>query len=122
VIQPHLRHDPGPTQFLELNERAAGILGDRFVGAYLQGSFAVGDADIHGDCDLPIPVHGPITSDQEAGLRALHPRWSNLIQHALDDGRLGWDPHAPPRMGSVDQTLAFVADVQRRLGVEPRSR
>jgi Domain of unknown function (DUF4111) len=273
VIQPHLRHDQGPTPFLELNdllheltERAAEILGDRFVGAYLQGSFAVGDADIHSDCDFLIPVHGPITSDQEAGLRALHdelptrpghwthhlegsypnqdelrtldglgrpwlyidhgwremqwsthcntevvrwtlrecgvtltgphptalvdpvgrealaarmrddartflpdlcawigfdiawaqryavatlcrilhtfdegrvtskkaallwakdrvdPRWSNLIQRALDDRRLGWDPHAPPRPGSVDQTLAFVGYVQRRLGVEPGSR
>jgi hypothetical protein len=71
--------DPSPTQFPELNdllreltERAAGILGDNFVGAYLQGSFAVGDADMHSDCDFLIPVHGPITADREAGLRALH--------------------------------------------------
>jgi hypothetical protein len=76
---PQLRLNPSPTQFLELNhllreltERAAGILGDNFVGAYLQGSFAVGDADIHSDCDFLIPVGGPITPDQEAGLRALH--------------------------------------------------
>lgn len=41
---PQLCHNPSPTPFPELNdllgeltERAAGILGDTFVGAYLQG-------------------------------------------------------------------------------------
>ncbi len=68
-----------PTEFPELNdvlreltERAHAILGDNFVGAYLQGSFAVGDADMASDCDFIIPVNGPITGEQEAGLRALH--------------------------------------------------
>jgi hypothetical protein len=68
-------HHPRPTQFPELNEllrelsdHAAGILGGNFVGAYLQGSFAVGDADLQSDCDFLIPVHGPITPDQEASL------------------------------------------------------
>ena len=76
---PQLNRNPSPTQFPELNdllgeltERAAGILGDNFVGAYLQGSYAVGDADLHSDCEILIPVGGPITPDQEAGLRALH--------------------------------------------------
>jgi hypothetical protein len=79
VTRPGSRHNPAPTQYAELNEvlrdlteRAAGILGDNFVGAYLQGSFAVGDADMHSDCDFLIPVHAPITADQEAALRALH--------------------------------------------------
>lgn len=68
-----------PTEFAELNdvladltERARAILDTNMVGAYLQGSFAVGDADVHSDCDFLVPVHGPITSEQEAGLRALH--------------------------------------------------
>jgi len=68
-----------PTQYPELNallneltERASGILGDNLVGAYLQGSFAVGDADLYSDCDFLIPVRSPITPDQEANLRALH--------------------------------------------------
>jgi predicted nucleotidyltransferase len=71
--------NPTPTQFPELNavlrgltERAHAILGDNFVGAYLQGSFAVGDADMASDCDFLIPVNGPITAEQEAALRALH--------------------------------------------------
>jgi prepilin-type processing-associated H-X9-DG protein len=265
--------NPSPTRFPELNEllaelteRAAELLADNFVGAYLQGSFAVGDADIHSDCDFLIPVHGPITPDQEVGLRALHdeipdrpghwtqhlegsypnkdelrtldglgrpwlyidhgwramqwsthcntevvrwtlrecgvtlagpdpeglvdpvgpeilkarmredartflpdllawisldiawaqryavttlcrilqtfdegrvtskraallwadghvdPEWSNLIRQVIDDRRLGWDPHEPPRPGSVEQTLAFVEYVQRRTGVDPVGR
>jgi hypothetical protein len=69
----------GPTGFPELDrllgelaERAAAILGADFVGAYLQGSFAVGDADLHSDCDFLIPVHRPVTGEQEAALRAMH--------------------------------------------------
>lgn len=75
----HAAADEGPTQFPELNSvlreltsRASSILEDNFVGAYLQGSFAVGDADIHSDCDFLIPVHRQVTARQEAALRALH--------------------------------------------------
>lgn len=55
-----------------LTSRAGTILGDSFVGAYVHGSFAVGDADTHSDCDFLIPVNRPITADQEDALRALH--------------------------------------------------
>ncbi len=71
--------NPAPTEFPELNavladlaQRARDILGDNFVGAYLQGSFAVGDADLESDCDFLIPVHRPIDAAQEAALRQLH--------------------------------------------------
>jgi hypothetical protein len=50
------------------------------------------------------------------------PQWSTLIQQALDDRRLGWDPQEPPRPGSVKQTLAFLEYVQRRVGVWRGSR
>jgi Domain of unknown function (DUF4111) len=80
--------DDHPTQFPELNavlqeltERAVSILGRNFVGAYLQGSFAVGDADIHSDCDFLIPVRGPIAAGQEAGLRAMHKEFPGRRQH-----------------------------------------
>ena len=36
------------------------------------GSFALGDADIHSDCDFLIVVRSPLTSSQEAPLRKLH--------------------------------------------------
>ena len=31
------------------------ILGDNLVGAYLQGSFALGAGDLHSDCDFSWP-------------------------------------------------------------------
>ena len=53
-----------PTQFIELNEllsqfvaQVERILGDNFVGAYLQGSFALGDADMYSDCDFLVLAH-----------------------------------------------------------------
>jgi hypothetical protein len=68
-----------PTQFAELNSllhemtlRQIDILGDNFVGAYLEGSFAVGDADMASDCDFLTVLDHEITPKQEAGLRALH--------------------------------------------------
>ncbi len=66
---------------VELAERATAILGDNFVGAYLQGSFAVGDADMASDCDFLIPVHGPIDAGQEAGLRSLHREFPAREEH-----------------------------------------
>lgn len=48
------------------------ILGPSLVGAYLQGSFALGDADRFSDCDFLIAVREPLDCDQEQQLRALH--------------------------------------------------
>jgi hypothetical protein len=68
-----------PTQFPELNQllqnwvaAISRILEDNFVGAYLVGSFALGDADSHSDCDFLVVVHNSLTPSQEARLRALH--------------------------------------------------
>lgn len=68
-----------PTRFPELNEllvelveQARAILAETFVGAYLQGSFAVGDADEHSDCDFLIPITTQPDRERESALRALH--------------------------------------------------
>lgn len=68
-----------PTAFVELNEllrelvaRVEAILGDNFVGAYLQGSFALGDADLHSDCDFVVVTNAAVTPEQEHALRELH--------------------------------------------------
>jgi hypothetical protein len=53
-------------------EGASAVLGPDLVGAYLVGSFALGDADEHSDVDVLVPVARPRTAAQEAGLRALH--------------------------------------------------
>jgi hypothetical protein len=68
-----------PTQFSELNgllqdfvESVIAIMTENFVGAYLVGSFALGDADIYSDCDFLVVVRDPLTLEQEAQLRELH--------------------------------------------------
>ncbi len=56
----------------ELSRRAESVLGDTFVGAYLQGSFALGDADEHSDVDFLIVTDRLIAPGSEAALRAMH--------------------------------------------------
>jgi hypothetical protein len=56
----------------ELVTRARQILGANFLGAYLQGSFAVGDADEHSDVDFLIVTQDELTEAQDAQLRSMH--------------------------------------------------
>lgn len=50
------------------------ILGDNFVGAYLQGSFAVGDADEHSDVDFIVATTGDATAAHRIELQEMHRR------------------------------------------------
>ena len=68
-----------PTIYPELNavlgelvEIVRAILGESFCGAYLQGSFAVGDADAHSDVDFIVVTRDEVTSEQQAELQTLH--------------------------------------------------
>ncbi len=68
-----------PTPFAELNavlahlvDGARALLGDNFVGAYLQGSFAVGDFTEFSDCDFIVVTARDITPDELAPFQALH--------------------------------------------------
>jgi aminoglycoside adenylyltransferase-like protein/nucleotidyltransferase-like protein len=47
-------------------------LGATFVGAYLQGSFAVGDFDEHSDVDFIVVTHQELSDRQVEALQALH--------------------------------------------------
>ena len=74
-----------PTRFPDLNELLAAFvaglhdsLGANLGGAYLQGSFAVGDADEHSDVDFIVAVHEPLTPVQVEALRELHGRLYRL--------------------------------------------
>jgi aminoglycoside adenylyltransferase-like protein len=112
------------TEFPELNEivrdlaeRAAAILGDNFVGAYLQGSFAVGDADQFSDVDFLIPTHGLITPDQEVQLRVMHAEFP--------ERDVSWAQHLegsyPPQdelrtLGAVGKTWLYVDNGAREMG------
>jgi hypothetical protein len=70
-----------PTPYPELNDvlrdLVAGVretLGENFCGAYLQGSFAVGDADEHSDVDFIVATHDELADAQVDALQALHQR------------------------------------------------
>ena len=69
----------------ELVQASAIILGDNFCGAYLQGSFAVGDADEHSDVDFVIVTHDAVNEPAVRQLRGLHAdfphREGNWPQH-----------------------------------------
>ena len=53
---------------------ARSILGENFCGAYLQGSFALGEADEHSDVDFLIVTQDKIREEQFAHLQAMHKR------------------------------------------------
>ena len=63
-------------------------LADNFVGAYLQGSFAVGDYTPYSDCDFIVVTQADLTPGQLARLQALHkeihrlpaPYWRNGLE------------------------------------------
>lgn len=71
--------NPHPTRYAGLNgvlhdlvTGAQAALGESFVGAYLQGSFALGAGDLHSDCDFLVVVRARPDAAQEAALRTLH--------------------------------------------------
>lgn len=71
----------GPTIYPELNgvlrelvASARSILAENFCGAYLQGSFATGEADVHSDVDFVVVTHDEVGEDQLAGLQEMHKR------------------------------------------------
>src|SRR5580658_10451975 len=68
-----------PTPYSDLNlvldalvERARALLADNFVGAYLQGSFALGDFDRQSDVDFVVVTHEDIPLAQQPALQATH--------------------------------------------------
>ena len=72
---------PTPTPYPELNivlqdlvDSVQAVLRDNFVGAYLQGSFAVGDFDIHSDCDFIVVTESEMSEDQVQALQEVHER------------------------------------------------
>jgi hypothetical protein len=77
-----------PTPYPELNELLRelisslwGILSSQFIGAYLQGSFAVGDSDHHSDVDFAIVITGELSEEKVDKLQAMHGRLYDLDTH-----------------------------------------
>jgi hypothetical protein len=76
---------PRPTPYPELNtvlaELVAGVdaaLGETFVGAWLQGSLALGDFDQDSDADFIVIVRDELGREQVDALQALHARIYDL--------------------------------------------
>lgn len=69
----------------DLVEGVQAVLCDAFVGAYLQGSFAVGGFDRHSDADFVIAAKRQPSDDQVRALEAMHERI-----YGLD---CGWAQH-----------------------------
>jgi hypothetical protein len=128
----------GPTPYADLNavlahlvEGARTLLGDNFVGAYLQGSFAVGDFTKFSDCDFIIVTARDITLEELPAFQALHAgihelpyaywrtglegsyipaailrRWSEAPRDPPGEPR-GWDWGDPGTSGSPPRTYPF---------------
>lgn len=74
-----------PTPYADLNtvlgelvDSIVAILDDSFIGAYLQGSFALGDFDLHSDVDFIIALAEQLTTDQVEHLQTMHGRIYDL--------------------------------------------
>jgi len=95
-----------PTPHPELNavlahllREARTLLGDNFVGAYLQGSFAVGDHTDGSDCDFIIVTRRDIAPEELPAFQAMHAAihelpYPPLAQRARGLLRAGGDPSA----------------------------
>jgi hypothetical protein len=76
-----MRSNPRPTPYEALNAVLAALvsgiqaaLGENFLGAYLQGSFAVGDFDEDSDVDFLIVTGRALNGEEVIALQALHAR------------------------------------------------
>ena len=74
-----------PTPYPELNavlsewlDHIRTVLGEDLIGAYLQGSFAVGDFDEHSDVDFLVAIQDKLSDAQLAGLQETHVKIYNL--------------------------------------------
>ena len=113
---PRSRH-PGtpvrrPTPYVELNHVLDALLkgvrerlADNFVGLYLQGSFAIGDADEASDCDFIAVTRRDLTDEEIAVLQAMH-------------GAIHELPH-PAWRGHLEGSYV-PADILRRWSTTPR--
>lgn len=70
-----------PTPYADLNsvlqdlvDSIQTIVGSKFIGAYLQGSFAVGDFDRHSDVDFIIVIQEELSDNEVESLQVMHER------------------------------------------------
>lgn len=108
---------PNPTPYPDLNGvlrelvgRDRQILGARFVGAYLQGSFAVGDFDRNSDVDWLVVTADDIPDNLLPALQAMHAaiyamdvRWAKHLEGSyIPRAALGRGPLPGERFWYLD--------------------
>ncbi|MGA9533158.1 MAG: aminoglycoside adenylyltransferase domain-containing protein [Anaerolineales bacterium] len=69
---PHVSNPDIKVLLDQLVNGAAGILGDNFIGAWLQGSSATGHFDEHSDLDFVIGVERDLSDDEVSTLQQFH--------------------------------------------------
>jgi predicted nucleotidyltransferase len=105
-----------PTVFPDLNEllgelvaRVESILGGNFVGAYLTGSFALGAADLHSDCDFLVVTEDRVTAGEERALRELHDEIPTRPGHWTHDLEGSYAPRAElETLAALDKQWLYV--------------
>jgi hypothetical protein len=77
-----------PTPYPDLNDlldklvdNLQAILGEQFIGAYLQGSFAVGDFDQYSDVDFAVIISAELSQKKIGELQVLHRHLYDLDTH-----------------------------------------
>jgi hypothetical protein len=79
------------------------ILGQDFIGAYLQGSFGIGDFDQHSDVDFIVVVEDELTPDQVEALQEMHDQIYQLDSEWAKHLEGSYFPrailHEPPKRG-----------------------
>lgn len=88
---------PYPELNAVLNELVTSIqkvLGSEIFGAYLQGSFAVGDYDEHSDVDYTIVTKAELSENQVGRLQEMHGRIYNLPSRWAQHLEGSYFPHS----------------------------
>jgi len=112
-----------PTADPELNavlqELVTGIqaaLGDNFIAAYLQGSFAAGDWDTHSDVDFLVAIDHDVPEADLPGLQAMHARVYDLPSKWAKHLEGSYFPKATLRRGDpTPKPLLYLDNGSREL-------
>ena len=87
----------------EVADHASDVLGDDMVGAYLEGSFALGAGDPYSDVDFIVVMMTPLDPHRERRLRTFHrelpTRQEHWAQHVEGSYALLGDLLDPTRIG-----------------------
>jgi len=120
-----------PTPYAALNAvldefvgRIRELLAESFIGAYLQGSFAIGGFDTYSDVDFLIVLDGDVTDEELPLLQALHEDvyalaspWAQHLEGSYVPNKHSRDFHrrsAPSGTWTTGPNISFVRTTTTR--------